>query len=89
MALYKELTSLIGSTPLLELNIGRVGSNRVFGKLENMNPLCSVKDRLAFAMITDAEKRGVLKVGMTLVEPTSGNTGIALSYIGALRGYKV
>jgi cysteine synthase len=89
LVLYKELTSLIGGTPLLELNIGRVGSNRVFGKMENMNPLASVKDRLAFAMITDAEKRGVLKSGMTLVEPTSGNTGIALSYIGALRGYKV
>jgi cysteine synthase A len=59
------------------------------GKLENLNPLASVKDRLGFAMIEDAERAGRLKRGMTLVEPTSGNTGIALAYISAIRGYKI
>ena len=94
MVLYKNITSMIANTPLLQLNgivlkQAPLFKGKIYLKMENMNPLCSVKDRLAFAMITDAEKRGVLKTGMTLVEPTSGNTGIALSYIGALRGYKV
>ncbi len=94
MVLYKNITSMIANTPLLQLNgivvkQAPLFKGKIYLKMENTNPLASVKDRLAFAMIIDAEKRGVLKTGMTLVEPTSGNTGIALSYIGALRGYKV
>lgn len=90
MELYNNLTQLIGNTPLLELNGIASGLNcKIMAKLENMNPLASVKDRLGFAMIDDAEKTGRLKKGMTLVEPTSGNTGIALAYISAIRGYKI
>lgn len=90
MELYNNLTQLIGNTPLVELNGIASGLDcKIMGKMENMNPLASVKDRLAFAMIDDAEKSGRLKKGMTLVEPTSGNTGIALAYIAAIRGYKL
>jgi len=91
----KDLTSLIGKTPIVELSgimsakLGTSFSGRICGKLENMNPLASVKDRLGIAMIEDAEKRGVLKKGVALVEPTSGNTGIALAYISSIRGYKL
>jgi cysteine synthase A len=90
LELYNNLTQLIGNTPLVELNGIASGLNcKIMGKMENMNPLASVKDRLGFAMIDDAEKSGHLKKGMTLVEPTSGNTGIALAYISAIRGYKL
>ena len=91
----KDLTALIGKTPIVELSgimsakLGTTFSGRICGKMENMNPLASVKDRLGIAMIEDAEKRGVLKKGVSLVEPTSGNTGIALSYISAIKGYKL
>ena len=90
MERYNNLTQLIGDTPLLELHGIATGLGaKVLVKLENTNPLASVKDRLGFAMIEDAEKRGVLKKGMTLVEPTSGNTGIALAYLSSIRGYKL
>lgn len=90
MELYNDLTQLICNTPLLELKVsGSINGCRVMVKLENMNPLGSVKDRLAYAMIEDAEKKERLKKGMTLIEPTSGNTGIALAYISAIRGYKL
>jgi len=93
--LYKEITSIIGNTPLLELKgiaQKRFGDNfkgKIYGKMENMNPLASVKDRLGLALIIDAEKRGVLQRGVTIVEPTSGNTGIALAYIASVRGHLV
>ncbi len=90
MELYNDLTQLIGNTPLLELKAsGSINGCHILIKLENMNPLGSVKDRLGFAMIDDAQNSGRLKKGMTLVEPTSGNTGIALAYISRIRGYKL
>ena len=95
MVLYKEITSIIGNTPLLELKgitqkkLGTNFKGKIYGKMENMNPLASVKDRLGLALIIDAEKRGVLQSGVTIVEPTSGNTGIALAYIASVRGHIV
>ena len=84
--IYKNLTELIGRTPLLEVP----GANaRILLKLELFNPGGSVKDRIALSMIEDAEKRGVLKKGATLIEPTSGNTGVGLAWVGTARGYKV
>lgn len=86
------LAELIGSTPMLELkNFGRKHSlqAQIYAKLEGRNPAGSVKDRVAKAMIDDAEARGYLKPGAVIVEPTSGNTGIGLALVGALRGYRV
>lgn len=86
----KNLTDLIGNTPLLELsNYNRkheLGAT-VIAKLEYFNPAGSVKDRIALAMIDDAERRGVLKPHATLIEPTSGNTGVGLAFVAAARGY--
>ena len=82
------LTQLIGSTPLLALE-RFAPAGRVLAKLECFNPLSSAKDRAALYMIRDAEARGVLKPGATIVEPTSGNTGVGLSYIGRILGYRV
>lgn len=84
--IYKNLTELIGRTPLLEVPGGKA---RILLKLELFNPGGSVKDRIALSMIEDAEKRGVLKKGATLIEPTSGNTGVGLAWVGTARGYKV
>ncbi|MFA6431717.1 MAG: cysteine synthase A [Candidatus Margulisiibacteriota bacterium] len=84
------LTELIGRTPIVKLgNIIDVGSAELFAKVEYLNPGGSVKDRICLAMIDDAEKKGLLKPGGTIVEPTSGNTGIGLAMIGAARGYRV
>lgn len=84
------LTDLIGKTPLLELPTGSGNKAvRLFGKLEGNNPGSSVKDRAAWSMIRRAEERGDLKPGMRLIEPTSGNTGIALAMIAASRGYEI
>jgi cysteine synthase A len=88
----ESLTDLIGKTPLLKLN--RYGKARgvkgvILAKLEYFNPLGSVKDRIALAMIEDAEKKGVLKPDTTIIEPTSGNTGIGLAFVAAARGYKI
>jgi len=87
-----KLTDLVGNTPLLELG-GYAGSHRagarIIGKLESFNPLGSVKDRIALAMVEDAEKKGVLKPGSAIIEPTSGNTGIGLAFVAATKGYKL
>ena len=77
----------IGHTPLVRLN--RIGNGRILAKVESRNPSFSVKCRIGANMIWDAEKRGVLKPGVELVEPTSGNTGMALAYVAAARGYKL
>jgi cysteine synthase A len=87
----KSLTDLIGNTPLLEIknyNKEHAKNATILAKLEYFNPAGSAKDRIAYAMILDAEKRGVLKPGATIIEPTSGNTGIGLASVAAARGYK-
>ena len=90
--IYKSAEQLIGRTPLLELsNIEKeLGTSaKLFGKLEYFNPAGSVKDRVAVAMLDDAERRGLLKPGSVIIEPTSGNTGIGLASVAAARGYRV
>lgn len=91
-AIYKSLTELIGKTPLLELTNYEKKAGleaRIIGKLEYFNPAGSVKDRIAQAMIEDAENRGLLKEGSVIIEPTSGNTGIGLASVAAARGYRI
>ena len=88
----KNLTELIGNTPLLELSNYNKAHNlqaTVIGKCEFFNPAGSVKDRIGNAMILDAEQKGLLKAGSVIVEPTSGNTGIALAFVAAAKGYKI
>ncbi|NRG68367.1 cysteine synthase A [Streptococcus suis] len=90
MAIYQNITQLVGKTPIIKLNnIVPKGAAEVYVKLEAFNPGSSVKDRIALAMIEDAEKAGTIKPGDTIVEPTSGNTGIGLAWVGAAKGYKV
>lgn len=89
MATFSDNTQSIGRTPLIQLNRVVNPDARVLVKIEGRNPSYSVKCRIGAAMIEDAEKRGVLKPGATIIEPTSGNTGIALAYAGAAKGYKV
>lgn len=89
--IYNQLTELIGHTPLLRLN--RLGGKyqakaSILAKLEYFNPGGSVKDRAALSMIEDAERKGLIHAGATLIEPTSGNTGVGLAWIAALKGYK-
>lgn len=87
MSLFQNNSQSIGDTPLIQLS--RISQHKVFAKIESRNPAGSVKCRIGANMVLDAEQRGVLKAGMELVEPTSGNTGIALAFVGAAKGYKV
>lgn len=90
--IYNDLTELIGNTPMMRLDAlakSEGAKANIIAKLEYFNPAGSVKDRVAFNMITEAEKSGKLKPGATIIEPTSGNTGIGLAAVGAARGYKV
>jgi cysteine synthase A len=87
---HKDITELIGKTPLVRLNrLSPEGAGTVYGKVEFFNPGGSVKDRICLNMINEAERQGKLKPGGTIVEPTSGNTGIGLALIAAVRGYKL
>ncbi|MDR1742970.1 MAG: cysteine synthase A [Dysgonamonadaceae bacterium] len=88
----KKLTDLVGNTPLLELSSYEKSEDanaRLIAKLEYFNPLGSVKDRIALAMIENAEKKGVLKSGSVIVEPTSGNTGIGLAFVASIKKYRL
>lgn len=88
----KKLTDLIGNTPLLELGTFAKSQNAgvyIIGKLEYFNPLGSVKDRIALAMVEDAKKKGTLREGSVIIEPTSGNTGVGLAYVAATKGYRI
>ena len=87
--IYKSLTELIGSTPLMSLKPQEGQLANIVAKLEYFNPGGSVKDRIARAMIEDAEERGLLKPGATIIEPTSGNTGVGLAWVGTSKGYRV
>ncbi len=87
-----KLTDLIGNTPLLQLNSfdkSKGVNANIIAKLEYFNPLGSVKDRIAFAMIEDAEAKGLLKPGALIIEPTSGNTGVGLAFVSAVKGYRL
>ncbi len=88
----KRLTDLVGGTPLMELSgfgASKKSGARLIAKLEYFNPAGSVKDRIALAMIEDAEQRGILKPGGTIIEPTSGNTGVGLAFVSSSKGYKL
>lgn len=92
MKTFESITDLVGGTPLLRL--GRYAEDKkpaaeIYGKLEYLNPTGSVKDRIAKAMIDDAERSGALKPGSVIIEPTSGNTGIGLAAVAAARGYEI
>lgn len=92
MRVYRKITDLIGGTPLLELTNYEKANElnaKIYAKLEYFNPAGSVKDRIAKAMLDDAEEKGLLKPGAVIIEPTSGNTGIGLASVAAPRGYKV
>jgi len=90
MALYQNITEVVGNTPLVRLNRVTDGAAaQVYAKLEFYNPTSTVKDRIGIAMVDAAESSGELKPGGTIIEATSGNTGIALAMVGAARGYKV
>jgi cysteine synthase A len=90
--IHTRLTQLVGNTPLLELSAyqrSRSTVARLIAKLEYFNPAGSVKDRIALSMIEDAEARGILRAGATIIEPTSGNTGVGLAFVSAAKGYNL
>jgi len=92
MAIFSTITELIGKTPLVRVDQfakNRDAKANIIAKVEYFNPGGSVKDRIALAMIEDAERKGILQPGGTIIEPTSGNTGVGLSLVGAVKGYKV
>ena len=90
MALVNSMTDLVGNTPMVRLSkLGEGLGADVYVKLESFNPLSSVKDRIGKAMIDAAEREGLIKKGSVIIEPTSGNTGIALAFVSAVRGYKL
>src|SRR5450631_675885 len=89
MAAFKDNSLSIGRTPLIQLHRVAPAGSKVFAKIEGRNPAYSVKCRLGAALIWDAEKKGLLKPGIEIIEPTSGNTGIALAFVAAARGYKL
>jgi excisionase family DNA binding protein len=90
MKIADSLTELVGNTPLVRLNkISRGLKAALVAKLESFNPLSSVKDRVGLALIEDAESKGLIKKNTVIIEPTSGNTGIALAFVSAVRGYRL
>lgn len=89
MNVFRDITALVGNTPLLQLEEATAESAAVLAKLEYLNPAGSVKDRVALSMIEDAEQRGLLQTDSVIIEPTSGNTGIGLAAIAAVKGYRV
>ncbi|MDR1931844.1 MAG: cysteine synthase A [Spirochaetales bacterium] len=89
MALVEKITDLIGKTPLVKINRLNSSQATIYVKLESFNPLHSVKDRIALALIETAEQDGRIKEGTVIIEPTSGNTGIGLAYVAAVKGYRI
>jgi len=89
MPIFDSVVDTVGNTPLIRLKVSDSAGAEILGKMESRNPCASVKDRIGVAMIRDAEQRGALKKGATLVEATSGNTGIALAFASAALGYKL
>lgn len=88
--IFEDITKTVGNTPLVRINKIAAGLNAtILAKIESFNPLSSVKDRIGIAMIDDAEKKELLKKGSVIIEPTSGNTGIALAFVAASRGYRL
>jgi cysteine synthase A len=89
MAKAEKITDLIGNTPLVRINRINDGGAEIYVKLESFNPMSSIKDRIALAMIEEGERSGKIKPGTVLIEPTSGNTGIGLAYVAAVKGYRI
>jgi cysteine synthase A len=87
--IYDDITKTVGNTPLVRLNKMNSTKANILLKLESFNPLSSVKDRIGVALIEDAEKKGKIKTGTVIIEPTSGNTGVGLAFVAAVKGYKL